>query len=339
MQLRELSKETKQEAMMVHQKQLQAERTIAKMSLTISTLETSLQEAEKNGFSASATSEQSMKEDEMVKRVQLLSEEVVRLHDKIAGHTSESLAMKHRLKAAVDKANKLEEELATSKSSQNGDCFAYDSIERTQIARRRKPGFNANAGTIRSAMRLDASGGEKSHQIGRAIDWVDSFASSTGNLFHVSALIVHTLSHVDLFLAGIYLRRNPFARAGFIFYLIMIHFWSTVVFFFHAHSFHENVDFGSGVSVSLGPHALLMQHQPLNPSIGASLNASGGLSVPKIKVTQELDVTRIDVKSGDRSMQVIGVEKDVDGEGHAGDGFGLEEEDSAIVDGRGDRHV
>jgi chromosome segregation ATPase len=189
MQLRDLSKETKQEATTVHQKQLQADRQIADMSLTISKLEASLREAERNGFQASTSLEQSIKEDEMSKQIQLLSEEVVRLHDKIAGHTSESLAMKHRLKSALDKANKLEDELAIAKLSQNGDSNTYDLMERAQTPRRRRLGINATAGSIRSAMRLDVSGGERTQQIGQAIDVVDSFAVSTGEFFRVHVLI------------------------------------------------------------------------------------------------------------------------------------------------------
>jgi chromosome segregation ATPase len=189
MQLRNLSKETKQEATTVHQKQLQAERQIAEMSLTISKLEASLREVERDGFPESMSSEQSIKEDEMAKRIQLLSEEVVRLRDKIASHTSESLAMKHRLKSALDKANKLENELAVSQALQNGDNNEYDSMERDHTSRRRRTGANPVAGSIRSAMRLDISGGERTKQIGHAIDVVDSFAVSTGMFFYVLGLL------------------------------------------------------------------------------------------------------------------------------------------------------
>lgn len=186
MQLKDLSQESKQEATSVHQKQLQAERQIADMSLTISKLEVCLREAEKRGKQESLSSDRKVKEDEMAKQIHFLSEEVVRLRDKTAGHNSESLAMKSRLKSAVDKANKLEDELALAGISHNGDGDVYGSMERIQTSKRRRPGTTTNSVSIRSAMRLDASGGERTQQIGQAIDAVDSFAVSTGMLPCVS---------------------------------------------------------------------------------------------------------------------------------------------------------
>jgi hypothetical protein len=91
---------------------------------------------------------------------------------------SESLAIKHRLKSAVDKANKLEDELANANSSNNRDDV-YDSMERAQISRRRR-GVPSSSGSIRSAMRLDSSTGDRSEKIGQVVDVVDSFAVSTG---------------------------------------------------------------------------------------------------------------------------------------------------------------
>jgi hypothetical protein len=56
------------------------------------------------------------------------------------------------------------------------------------------------------------------------------------------------------------LRKNPIARAGFIFYLILIHLWTFTLLFFHAHSFGiERCDFQSGVRLSHGPNALMME--------------------------------------------------------------------------------
>ena len=57
---------------------------------------------------------------------------------------------------------------------------------------------------------------------------------------------------------GKYLRRNPLARAGFIFYLILIHLWTFVLLFFHAHSFDvsRGSEFGH---VPPGPHSIFQQ--------------------------------------------------------------------------------
>ena len=66
------------------------------------------------------------------------------------------------------------------------------------------------------------------------------------------------LSFLTFSVTGKYLRRNPIARAGFIFYLLLIHIWTFVLLFFHAHSFETtHADFGAGAGVPHGPHALM----------------------------------------------------------------------------------
>lgn len=186
MQLRDLSKETTQEATMVHAKHIQYDRQIADMSLTISKLEASLREAERMGPMDSNASENFVSGDETAKQIKMLSEEVVRLRDKLASLNSESLAMKHRLLAATERANTAEEELMIARSSSNGDPDQYDAMERANTpsgSRRRKVGA-APSGSIRTAMRLESGHGERSEQIGQVVDAVDSFAVSTGKCFY-----------------------------------------------------------------------------------------------------------------------------------------------------------
>jgi hypothetical protein len=72
-----------------------------------------------------------------------------------------------------------------------------------------------------------------------------------------------------------------------------------VILFFHAHSFQEHGDFGASVGVSHGPHALLTQHQQLNPSSGSNGEMSGGLPTPKGVVTQKLDSTSNEEAGGE----------------------------------------
>ena len=167
-------------------------------------------------------------------------------------YCSESLAMKHRLKSAVDRANKLEGDLANAQSS-NGNGDFYDSMERAQLSRRRRPGAT-NTGSIRAAMRLDSTSGDRAEKIGQAVDVVDSFAVSTGK----------------------YLRRNPLARAGFIFYLMLVHLWCFVILAYHSHS----MDMGSGVPH--GPHAMVMQQQQLIKPI-AAVNANAAELKPALR--------------------------------------------------------
>lgn len=212
----------------------------------------------------------------------------------LSNYHSESLAMKHRLKSAVDRANKLENDLANANST-NDQGDVYDSMERAQISRRRRPGA-ASSGSIRSAMRLDSSGGERSEKIGQVVDAVDSFSVSTGMLFFLIVASNGQLWMISdclfsfhrLSLSGKYLRRNPLARAGFISYLILIHLWSFVILFFHAHSFDEHGDFGAGVGVPHGPHAMMMQQKLVKP-VTVNGNAAEAIPIPKEPVIAESD--------------------------------------------------
>jgi hypothetical protein len=74
-----------------------------------------------------------------------------------------------------------------------------------------------------------------------------------------------SLNAFHLFSSGKYLKRNPLARAGFIFYLVLIHLWTFVLLFFHAHSFDTIAerDSGAGDGYSHGPHAIMQQQQIL----------------------------------------------------------------------------
>lgn len=77
---------------------------------------------------------------------------------------------------------------------------------------------------------------------------------------NISANAFHVLS------LGKYLKRNPLARGGFISYLVLIHLWTFVLLFFHAHSFDTIAerDFGTGGGGSPhGPQAIMQQQQIL----------------------------------------------------------------------------
>ena len=75
-----------------------------------------------------------------------------------------------------------------------------------------------------------------------------------------------TFSYMRIF-TGKYLKRQPLARAGFIFYLFLMHLWTFVLLFFHAHSFNtaQEADLlGNGVGSSHGPHAIMQQQLRLD---------------------------------------------------------------------------
>eukprot|EP00536_Pseudo-nitzschia_multiseries_P011206 jgi/Psemu1/307996/fgenesh1_kg.370_\ len=113
-----------------------------------------------------------------------------------------------------------------------------------------------SSASIRTAMLLNSSRSERTEKIGQVVDQIDSFAASTGK----------------------YLRRNPFARAGFIFYLMLIHLWTFVLLFFHAHSF-DTLPTGSSIGYnSHGPHALIQQQEVLkNAELRINADASAAV--------------------------------------------------------------
>jgi len=257
MQIRSFSNETTQEATAIHAKEIQYDRQIADMSLTISKLEAKVRDSEKASPQYTNQSDGSSDDKQMPNQIKLLSEEVMRLRDQVAHHNSESLAMKNRLKVAVHRSNRLEEDLLVAKTSSNNDTENYGLMEQGQSTASGGRRSKASSASIRSAMLLNSSRGDRTEQFGKVVDQIDSFAASTGK----------------------YLRRNPLARAGFIFYLILIHLWTFLLLFFHAHSFDtiSDRDFGPNTKYSHGPHAMIMQQQ-MNQNLDLTRNVDSKLA-------------------------------------------------------------
>ena len=86
--------------------------------------------------------------------------------------------MKSRLKTAVDRSKKLEEDLQIAKLSSNTDPISR-SNDTAFGGRRRNFGPSASS-SIRTAMLLNSSSGDRTEQIGEVVDQIDSFAASTG---------------------------------------------------------------------------------------------------------------------------------------------------------------
>eukprot|EP00980_Cylindrotheca_fusiformis_P017617 scaffold5517_cov135-Cylindrotheca_fusiformis.AAC.47 len=262
-ELREMSKETTLEASTVHAKQLHYERKVADLELKISKLERDKSRSESTGVNP-IEAHMGGSDQEMAKQVKVLSEEIMRLREKISNQNSELLALKNRLQTAVNRALKAEEELALA--SAEGNDGTYDSMEKAKgppgLGRRRKGGTTAT-GSIRSAMQLNLGQGERTEQIGKVIDVVDSFAVTTGKARKLASNVSNCLSQQCCSRhTGKYLRRNPLARAGFVFYLVLMHLWTFVLLFLHAHSFEtDHADFAA---LAHGPHAVLQKSKDIS---------------------------------------------------------------------------
>lgn len=181
-QLHNFSNESTQEANITYAREIEYDRQMAEMSTTISTLETKLRRYEKTQTRNGKEPADSLNGEDSSHQVKLLSEEVVLLRNKIANHNSENLAMKSRLEAAVDRTTRLEGELQTAKSSQHNDVLASEFLRgnKTTMKGRRRHVGSSNGASMRSAMLLNSSQGERTEKIGQVVDQIDSFAASTG---------------------------------------------------------------------------------------------------------------------------------------------------------------
>jgi chromosome segregation ATPase len=188
-ELREMSKESTQEASAIHARQLHYDRQIADLSLTISKLQASLRETKRDNVvedgSGDTISGKSNGDDDSVNQVKMLSDEVMRLRDRVASHSSESLAMRNRLKEAVDRASHAEEKLAMAMAngmeSGGGDGMSHTSGNGP--SRRRRGVATSPSGSLRSVMKLNPGQGERRERIGKAVDAVDVFAKTTGTFY------------------------------------------------------------------------------------------------------------------------------------------------------------
>jgi hypothetical protein len=69
---------------------------------------------------------------------------------------------------------------------------------------------------------------------------------------------------------------------------MLIHLWSFVILFFHAHSFDEHGDFGAGVGLPHGPHAM-MQQKLVNQVTSINGNAAEAVPTPKMTAAMTAD--------------------------------------------------
>lgn len=192
-----MSKESTQEASAIQIEQLQYQRQVADLQLTITTLESKLRDVKKESPASVQVlqSHDSRSEEDQIK---LLSDEVLRLRDKLAGSSSESFTLRARLQSALQRAAKAEEELSSAASM---STFDAELIAEGAVLRKRGRSGKSQSESIRAAMRLHASGGERSEQIGKVVDAVDAFAATTGmNLFVVLAsafgILIFSLCHI-----------------------------------------------------------------------------------------------------------------------------------------------
>lgn len=178
-ELRDVSKERAEEASSIRTKQLQYDRQLADMSLTISKLQASLRDAQRGssheGENGSRLGDgDSNNNNNKAWEIQNLSEQLVRQQEKLERATTEISALRSRLQVASYRAEKAEDALASMDT--------YD-VERAPVSGMRRRGLKQrrdDTGSIRSAMRLTSTTNENTERIGKAIDAVDRFSVDAG---------------------------------------------------------------------------------------------------------------------------------------------------------------
>lgn len=249
-ELRDVSREYTEEATVIHSRQQQHDRHVAELSQTISKLKLELRESRSDTRKESVSSDLGSEENDDLRQIKSLSEEVLRQREKVGSSSSEISALKSRLKAALDRAANAEDAVEAARNN-DGDSVDVERATSGGNGMRRRGGGGSRkssntteGGSIRAALHLDALQGENSERVGKSLDALDKFLVESGK----------------------FLRYNPLARLLFIVYLLMLHLWTFLLLFVHAHTF-ENVhgDFGAGGLQAHGPHAL-MQEQPTPPA-------------------------------------------------------------------------
>lgn len=248
-ELHKVESERTEETLISQKRQQQHDRQVEELTHALSRIKQELRDVKRDSLKDFRP--RSGENNEDGRRIKDLSEEVLRLRDKLSGSQSEMAALKSRLQGALDRAQKAESSL--SERDENGATYASDDMELGNGIRHRVPMRKRVRGTgptMRAALKLDAvhHGGGGTEKIGKTLDALDAFLIESGK----------------------FLRFNPLARLLFIVYLMLIHLWTIILLIFHAHGFERiHGDFGSGGSLPHGPGDMMPQLLSLDSHAGA----------------------------------------------------------------------
>ncbi|GKY91732.1 hypothetical protein MPSEU_000145000 [Mayamaea pseudoterrestris] len=224
-ELRNVSSEQSDEATVLQLRREQHDRQIQQLNETILELKRELQREKEH-----ATSNRLNGDDETMKQVRNLSEDVIRLRDKLSSSSSEISALKSRLHVALDRAKRAEQALEERLTAVSG----FGDIEVGSGATRQRGGLKGHP-TMRAALKLDVVQGEGSERFAKSLDSLDKFLVQSGR----------------------FLRQNAVARLLFILYFVTMHLWTFVLLFFHVHGYDTmRTDFATS---GHGPAGMIAQ--------------------------------------------------------------------------------
>jgi len=221
-ELQDITDEQVQETVAVLGREKEYDQRVSELTSTISTLQLkqNFSRHSSSGNVGESSSETNAITQKLRKQVSSLSEDLIRQNAKLQHSSTEIQTLRNRLQSALSRAEIAEK----AAQAQVFDIESNSSVRLRNVTNGRN-----QVASIKSAFKLETGRGEIRESIGKVVDTIDIVA-------------------VDL---GSYFRSDPFARAFFLFYLMILHLWAFFLVVFHAHGTLEP-------SSDVGPEQLLM---------------------------------------------------------------------------------
>eukprot|EP00980_Cylindrotheca_fusiformis_P001506 scaffold346_cov116-Cylindrotheca_fusiformis.AAC.20 len=238
-ELNEISKERSEEISSAQARQQQHDRKVAAMESTIARLKKSLQEL-KAGSSGDMASGKDGNTTKLDSELSESKQEIARLSDQLLRHQrmaetskSEILALKGRLQSATARAEQAESSLVSAQTSSD------------YVTNRR--GFDVEGGGLpmgNTRRRVKGGGRVRGGSAGRSIRSALNIGPGRTNYAVEQAVV--TIDALDKWMVetGSSMRHEPFARLGFLVYLMTLHLWTFALVVFHTVEVPHG-DFGS----------------------------------------------------------------------------------------------
>jgi len=219
-ELEDISRERTQELSSSQARQKQYDRKIADLESAMRQLKSSLRSAK--NMQTINTGQADIEQKELRKEISTLSEELIRQRSKLESASTETLALRNRLRVALARAEDSEKNDFPQTRSTIHDIERGNVVGFTKVRRRLGERDKLLVPSIRNAIKFDPGRGETKEHIGALIDVLDNWAVDT----------------------GAHLRYNPLSRGGFIIYFLILHIWTFSLVIYHTNSGLAQVNCG-----------------------------------------------------------------------------------------------
>jgi len=200
------------------------EHRVSDLMSTISTLQLkqNFSRHSSSGNVGESSSETNAITQKLQKEVSSLSEDLIRQSAKLQHSSTEVQTLRNRLQSALSRAE-------IAEKAAQAQVFDIESNQHSNSMRQRNGTRGRNkVASIKAAFKLETGQGEVRESIGKVVDTIDIVAVNLGSYF----------------------RSDPFARAFFLLYLMILHLWAFFLVIVHAHGTLEP-------SSDVGPEQLL----------------------------------------------------------------------------------